>query len=106
LSIIYIVGVGILIGFLLITFFDHFNRPKFLFEHDLPTEVKRSFTKLWQPKHSRLANRICSAGVYRFGFQVYWTVLCRRRERAVSSPGVQRSSRPSRFGGEPSRVDV
>jgi hypothetical protein len=41
LSIIYIIAVGILIGFLILTFFDNFSRPKFLFELDLPREVKR-----------------------------------------------------------------
>jgi len=74
LSIIYIVGVGILIGFLLITFFDHFNRPKFLFEHDLPTEVKKKLTqtlanrsiRVWQIVFVLLAFTV-------FGFQVYWT---------------------------------
>src|SRR5829696_9563995 len=45
LSIIYIIGIGVLIGFLIITFFDNFNRPKFLFELDLPREVKRKLTQ-------------------------------------------------------------
>src|SRR5204863_1617467 len=74
LSIIYIIGVGILIGFLLITFFDHFNRPKFLFEHDLPREVKKKLTqtlanrsiRVWQIVFVLLAFTV-------FGFQAYWT---------------------------------
>src|SRR4029078_10672087 len=36
LTIAYIIGVGVLIGFLVLTFYDNFNRPKFLYERDLP----------------------------------------------------------------------
>lgn len=74
LSIIYIIGVGVLIGFLCITFFDNFNRPKFLFEYDLPREVKKKLTqtlanrsiRVWQIVFVILAFTV-------FGFQVYWT---------------------------------
>lgn len=74
LSILYIVGLGVLIGFLVITFFDNFNRPKFLFEFDLPREVTRKLTRtianrsirLWQFVFILLAFAV-------FGFQVYWT---------------------------------
>src|SRR5678816_3645621 len=45
LSIVYIIGVGVLIGFLVISFYDNFNRPKFLYERDLPKEVKRRLTQ-------------------------------------------------------------
>lgn len=74
LSIVYIIGVGVLIGFLVITFFDNFNPPKFLFEFDLPKEVKRKLTqtvanrslRIWQFVFILLAFTV-------FGFQVYWT---------------------------------
>ena len=74
LSIIFIVGVGILIGFLIISFFDNFSRPKFLFERDLPREVRRKLTqtitnrsiRVWQVIFILLAFTV-------FGFQVYWT---------------------------------
>ncbi len=74
LSIVYIVGVGILLGFLILTFFDNFSRPKFLFELDLPREVKRKITqtianrsiRIWQVVFVILAFSV-------FGFQVYWT---------------------------------
>ena len=74
LSIIYIIAVGILIGFLILTFFDNFSRPKFLFELDLPREVKRKITqtianrsiRVWQMVFVVLAFSV-------FGFQVYWT---------------------------------
>ena len=74
LSVVYIVGVGILIGFLILTFFDNFSRPKFLFELDLPRDVKRKITqtianrsiRTWQIVFVVLAFSV-------FGFQVYWT---------------------------------
>ena len=74
LSIVYIIAVGILIGFLVLTFFDNFSRPKFLFELDLPREVKRKITqtianrsiRIWQIVFIILAFSV-------FGFQVYWT---------------------------------
>ena len=74
LSIVFIIGIGILLGFLVISFFDNFSRPKFLFERDLPREVKRKLTqtitnrslRLWQFVFILLALSV-------FGFQVYWT---------------------------------
>ena len=74
LSIVFIIGVGILIGFLILTFFDNFSRPKFVFERDLPREVKRKLTqtianrsiRVWQFVFISLAFTV-------FGFQVYWT---------------------------------
>lgn len=74
LSIIYIIGVGVLLGFLVISFFDNFNRPKFLFELNLPKEVKKKITqtianrsiRVWQVVFIILAFSV-------FGFQVYWT---------------------------------
>jgi len=74
LSIVYIVGIGVLIGFLVISFFDNFNRPKFLFEFDLPKEVRRKLTqtianrsiRVWQFVFILLAFTV-------FGFQAYWT---------------------------------
>ena len=74
LTIVYIIGVGVLIGFLVLTFYDNFNRPKFLYERDLPKEVKRRLTqtianrsiRVWQFVFVLLAFSV-------FGFQVYWT---------------------------------
>ncbi|HYJ90050.1 MAG TPA: penicillin-binding transpeptidase domain-containing protein [Pyrinomonadaceae bacterium] len=73
LSIIYIIGVGILVGFLFISFVDNFGRPRFLFELRLPREVTRKLTKTianrsiraWQTVFVLLALVV-------FGFQVYW----------------------------------
>jgi peptidoglycan glycosyltransferase len=74
LTIVYIIGVGVLIGFLVLTFYDNFNRPKFLYERDLPREVKKRLTqtianrsiRVWQIVFVLLAFSV-------FGFQVYWT---------------------------------
>ena len=74
LSIVFIIGVGILIGFLVLSFFDNFSRPKFLFEQNLPREVTRKLTqtianrsiRVWQFVFILLAFSV-------FGFQVYWT---------------------------------
>ncbi|MGB2750884.1 MAG: penicillin-binding transpeptidase domain-containing protein [Pyrinomonadaceae bacterium] len=74
LSILYMIGLGILIGFLIITFFDNFRRPKFIFEQSLPKEVERRLTQtvanrglyVWQSFFAVIALAV-------FGFQVYWT---------------------------------
>ena len=74
LTIVYLIGLGILIGFLLLTFLDNFRRPKFVFERDLPKEVRRKLTQtianrglyVWQTLFVILA-------LFVFGFQVYWT---------------------------------
>ncbi|HTH36449.1 MAG TPA: penicillin-binding transpeptidase domain-containing protein [Pyrinomonadaceae bacterium] len=74
LTIVFLIGIGILLGFLFISFFDNFSRPKFLFEYDLPPEVKRRLTqtitnrsiRVWQIVFVLLAFTV-------FGFQVYWT---------------------------------
>ncbi len=74
LSIVYLIGVGILISFLVMTFLDNFRRPKFVFEQNLPKEVRRKLTQtianrglyVWQVLFVILA-------LFVFGFQVYWT---------------------------------
>ncbi|CAN5672730.1 penicillin-binding protein 2 [soil metagenome] len=74
LSIVYLIGIAVLIVFLLLSFFNNFRRPKFVFEENLPKEVKSKLT-------TTLANR--SLRVWQFvfiflaffvyGFHVYWT---------------------------------
>ena len=71
LSIVYIIAVGILVGFLVLTFLDNFLRPKFLFELNLPREVTKKLTqtitnrslRVWQFVFVLLAFSV-------FGFQV------------------------------------
>ncbi len=73
LTIFYIIGVGILVGFLVVTFFDNFRRPKFTFEQNLPTAVRKKLTqtaanrslRIWQIFFVVIAFSV-------FGFQVYW----------------------------------
>jgi peptidoglycan glycosyltransferase len=74
LTILYIVGVGILLAFLLLTFLDRIRRPKFIAERQLPREVTKKLTvsaanrslRIWQFLFYGLAIAV-------FGFQVYWT---------------------------------
>ncbi|MEJ7624953.1 MAG: penicillin-binding transpeptidase domain-containing protein [Pyrinomonadaceae bacterium] len=74
LTIVYIIGLGILVGFLFLTFSDHIHRPKFIFEQSLPTAAARKLTValanrsllIWQGFFIVLAFTV-------FGFQVYWT---------------------------------
>jgi cell division protein FtsI/penicillin-binding protein 2 len=74
LSIVYIIGLGILVGFLILTFIDRFRRPRFTFERNLPREVRRKLTQT-------LANRtllfwqvfFLVVAISIFGTQVYWT---------------------------------
>lgn len=74
LSVVYIIGVGILLGFLILTFFDNFRRHKHIFERELPKEVRRRLTqtlanrslRIWQAVFAVMALTV-------FGFQVYWT---------------------------------
>ena len=76
LTIVYTIGLGILIGFLVISFIDNFRRPKFIFEQDLPKEVSKKLTqtvancslRVWQVFFILVALSV-------FGFQVYWTYV-------------------------------
>ncbi|MFL6375511.1 MAG: penicillin-binding transpeptidase domain-containing protein [Pyrinomonadaceae bacterium] len=73
LTILYIVGLGILLVFLLLTFLDRIRRPKFIAERELPREVTKKLTvsaanrslRMWQFLFYALAIAV-------FGFQVYW----------------------------------
>ena len=74
LTVIYLIGVAILLGILIISFLSNFRRPKFRFESDLPKEITRKTTqtltnrslRIWQVVFILLAFTV-------FGFQVYWT---------------------------------
>ncbi len=74
LTIVFIIGIGVLIGFLIISFFDNFSRPKFAFERHLPREVTRKLTQTISNRSIRVWQIVfilLALGVY--GFQVYWT---------------------------------
>lgn len=73
LSIVYLIGVAVLLGFLAVSFFRS-ARPNFTFEENLPKEVKRKLSstitnrslRIWQFVFVFLAFTV-------FGFHVYWT---------------------------------
>ena len=73
LTIVYIIGVGILVGFLIMTFVDNFRRPAFLFEVNLPREVTKKLTKTITNRSLRVWQFVFIAlALTVFGFQVYW----------------------------------
>ena len=73
LTVIYLIGIAILITFLILSFIANFRRPKFAFEQNLPKEVKRKLTttvtnrslRVWQVIFILLAFTV-------YGFHVYW----------------------------------
>lgn len=73
LSIVYVVGIGVLVFFLLLSFLRN-TRPRFAFEENLPKEVKRKLTttvanrslRIWQTVFILLAFSV-------YGLHVYWT---------------------------------
>lgn len=73
ITIFYIIGLGVVIGLLCLTFFDNFRRPPFPFEIGLPREVVRRIAKsvanrsirVWQIIFVLIALSV-------FGLQVYW----------------------------------
>lgn len=74
LTIIYIVGVGVLIGFLILTLLDHIRRHKFTFERELPREVTRRLTQTLANRSLRMWHAVfVGLALTVFGFQVYWT---------------------------------
>jgi hypothetical protein len=74
LSIVYIIGVGVLIVFLFLTLLENFRRSKYIFERELPAAVAKKLTtavanrslQVWQVFFVAVALAV-------FGFQVYWT---------------------------------
>jgi peptidoglycan glycosyltransferase len=74
LTILYIVGVGILIVILGLTFFDRIRRPKFTAERELPREVAKKLTTSAANRSLRVWQFVFYAlALTAFGFQVYWT---------------------------------
>jgi hypothetical protein len=73
LSIVYLIGIAVLLGFLVVSFFRS-ARPHFLFEENLAKEVRRKLTstvtnrslRIWQFVFVFLALTV-------YGFHVYWT---------------------------------
>ena len=73
LSIVYLIAVGILVGFLVMTFIDNFGRPRFLFELNLPKEVTKKLTRTITNRSLRVWQFVfIGIAMVVFGFQVYW----------------------------------
>lgn len=74
LTIIYLVGIGILVVLLAISFLSNFRRPKFSFEQDLPNEVKRKLTTTLANRSLRIWQFVfIFLALFVYGFHVYWT---------------------------------
>ncbi|MEP6788617.1 MAG: hypothetical protein ABJB40_09310, partial [Acidobacteriota bacterium] len=74
LTIFYVIGIGILIGFLVISFLDDFRPAKFIFERDLPKEVIKKLTQTVANRSLRAWQVVFIIVAFSvFGFQVYWT---------------------------------
>jgi hypothetical protein len=74
LSIVYLVGLAVLIVFLLLSFLSNFRRPKFAFEQDLPKEVKRKLTTTLANRSLRIWQFVfVFLALFVYGFHVYWT---------------------------------
>jgi len=73
LTIIYMIGLAVLIGFLIASFWSNFRRPKYHFEENLPREVVKKLSstltnrslRIWQIVFILLAFTV-------YGFHVYW----------------------------------
>ena len=74
LSIVYLVGVAVLVFFLLLTFLSNFRRPKFAFEENLPREVTKKLTTTLANRSLRIWQFVfIFLALFVYGFHVYWT---------------------------------
>jgi len=74
LSIVYLIGIAVLIAFLMLSFFSSFRRPRFAFEENLPKEVKRKLTSTLANRSLRIWQFIfIFLALFVYGFHVYWT---------------------------------
>lgn len=74
LTIIYSIGVGVLLVFLVLSFLENFSRRKFVFERDLPKAVTKRLTQTAANRSLRVWLMIfIILTFFVFGFQVYWT---------------------------------
>jgi len=74
LTIIYSIGVGVLLVFLVLSFLENFSRRKFVFERDLPKAVTKRLTQTAANRSLRVWLTVfIILTFFVFGFQVYWT---------------------------------
>lgn len=73
LSIIFLIGMAVLIGFLFLSFFRNF-RLRFAFEENLPNQVKRKLSKTVTNRSLRIWQIVFILLTFTvYGFHVYWT---------------------------------
>ncbi len=74
LSIIYLIGMAILLIFLIMTFWGNFSRPKFTFEQNLPKEVVKKLTSTLTNRSLRIWRIVFILLAFSvYGYHVYWT---------------------------------
>src|SRR4028118_1010944 len=74
LSIVYLIGIAVLILFLLLGFLSNFRRRKFAFEENLPQEVSRKLTTTLANRSLRIWQFVfIFLALFVYGFHVYWT---------------------------------
>ena len=74
LSIVYLVGIAVLLLFLLLTFLSNFRRQKFAFEENLPREVASKLTTTLANRSLRIWQFVfVFLALFVYGFHVYWT---------------------------------
>ncbi len=74
LSIVYLIGMAILVLPLMLSFLSNFRRRKFSFEENLPSEVKRKLTTTLANRSLRIWQFVfIFLAFFVYGFHVYWT---------------------------------
>ena len=74
LSVVYLIGIAVLIIFLMLSFLSNFRRPKFAVEENLPSEVKRKLTRTLANRSLRIWQFVfVFLALFVYGFHVYWT---------------------------------
>lgn len=74
LTIVYLIGMLVLIWFLVMSFYGNFRRPKFNFEQNLPREVVKKLTSTLTNRSLRIWQIVFVLLTFTvYGFHVYWT---------------------------------
>jgi hypothetical protein len=74
LTIVYLIGIGVLLSILILSFLSNFRRPKFAFEENLPREVKHKLTTTITNRSLRIWHYVfIFLALFVYGFHVYWT---------------------------------
>lgn len=74
LTIVYLIGMAVLIGFLVVSFWGNFNRPKFTFESQLSKDVVKRISSTLTNRSLRVWQVVfILLGFSVYGFHVYWT---------------------------------